>query len=101
MLVAARLFQQKSVLATTLDDIATKVGTNKATIYSCFNGRKQLLYKILTRVLQEYIGSARAVLSRDASHLEKMESPIVETSAAIRHMVGKERGGSRGGRFKG
>jgi AcrR family transcriptional regulator len=74
MLVAARLFRQKSVLATTLDNIAAKVGINKTTIYSYFKGKKQLLYKITCA--QDYIGSAQATPSRNASPRKKMESPI-------------------------
>jgi AcrR family transcriptional regulator len=61
MLAAARLFREKSFPATTLDDIAAKVGIDKATIYfyfSYFKGKGQLLYEILTGDLQEYIGSA-------------------------------------------
>ena len=60
MLVAARLFREESFLATILDDSAAKVAINKATIYSYFKGKEQLLYKILTRALQGYIGCARA-----------------------------------------
>jgi len=58
MLVAARLFRQKSFLDTTPDDSAANADINKVTNYSYFKGKEQLLYEILTGDLQEYIGSA-------------------------------------------
>ena len=82
MLVAARLFREKSFLATTLDDVAAKIGINKATIYSYFKSKEQLLYEILTGALQEYVESARAILSTNGSPLEKMES-LVRTHLSI------------------
>jgi len=76
MLVAARLFREKSFLATILDDTAAELGINRVTIYPYYKGKEQLLYEILTRVLEEHIGSVGVILCGDASRLEKMESLI-------------------------
>lgn len=63
MLVAARLFRQKSFLDTTLDDSAANADINKVTNYSYFKGKEQLLCAILTGALQKYVSSARPIFS--------------------------------------
>lgn len=76
LLAGAYLFRRKSFLGTTLDDIALKVGINKATIYYYFENKEQILYEIMSKALDELIKGARTIVSTDASPMEKMESLV-------------------------
>jgi AcrR family transcriptional regulator len=76
LLAAAKLFREKTFLGTTLDEVASKVNINKATIYFYFKSKEQLLYEIVAGALEELIKNAQAIISTDASPIEKMESLI-------------------------
>lgn len=74
--VAAKLFREKTYLGTTIDDIASKIKINKATIYFYFENKEQILYEIISTALIDLTENAKNIISTDASPMKKLESLI-------------------------
>jgi TetR/AcrR family transcriptional regulator, cholesterol catabolism regulator len=73
---AARLFRDRSFLATTIDDIALQAKVNKATIYYYFRSKSYLLYEILTEALSTLNEGARTAFTSSPSWKEKIRAIV-------------------------
>lgn len=76
--IATRLFQERGYHATTMDDISTAAGLNKATVYHYYPSKHQLLFDI-------YSSGIDAILDRFSAHDESM--PADEAIVRIIHDV--------------
>jgi AcrR family transcriptional regulator len=73
LLATAQLFREKTFLGTSIEDIASKVKINKATIYFYFKSKEQMLYEIMSKALERLTGEAQTIVNGDASPATKME----------------------------
>jgi AcrR family transcriptional regulator len=72
--IATRLFQERGYHATTMGEIATEAGLNKATVYHYYPSKQRLLFDI-------YSSGIDAILTRFSAHDESM--PAAEAVALI------------------
>jgi len=88
---AAQLFTEKSYLGTSVDELASKLKLNKASIYYYFKDKEHLLYEVGCRAIEDLIKKANAIATTDASPMEKMESLVklhLETGADLSNFWG-------------
>ena len=73
---AAEVFREKGFEGATLNDIAERFGTDRASIYYYFASKKELFqalfHDVVSGVLDENIKAAEAVLALDLSPAEKL-----------------------------
>jgi AcrR family transcriptional regulator len=69
---AASLFAEQGYKATTVDQIADRLKVNKATIYWYYSSKADILYEIVTRMVQDSDLISRSALVR-SSALEAIE----------------------------
>ena len=78
--VAAKVFREKGFEATTLNDIAERLGTDRASLYYYVGSKDELLHEIVRQVLEENVAAAEEVLAEAGTPVEKIE-------ALIEHMI--------------
>jgi AcrR family transcriptional regulator len=78
--MAAKVFRDKGFEATTLNDIAEQLGTDRASLYYYVGSKEELLHEIVRQVLDENVAAAERVLAQDGTPVEKIE-------ALIEHMI--------------
>ena len=64
---AARLFAQRGVDATTMDDIARAAGTSRTSVFNYFGYKEMILCEIGARYVAEIAGTAQAARGRRRS----------------------------------
>jgi len=74
---ATRLFRIKGYHATTMEDIAKRVGVRKGSLYHHIRSKEDILREILTRTLDRLIVMAEQVAASDGSPAEKLRTIIV------------------------
>jgi AcrR family transcriptional regulator len=79
---AARLFAQRGVDATTMDDIARAAGTSRTSVFNYFGYKEMILCEIGARYVAEIAGTARASSGRRRAP-RALLLDMVETLAAI------------------
>jgi AcrR family transcriptional regulator len=78
--VAAKVFKEKGFEAATLNDIAARLKTDRASLYYYVGSKEELLHEIVRQVLEENVAAAESVLAQAGTPVEKIE-------ALIEHMI--------------
>jgi AcrR family transcriptional regulator len=78
--MAATVFRDKGFEATTLNDIAEQLGTDRASLYYYVGSKEELLHEIVRQVLDENVAAAERVLAQAGTPVEKIQ-------ALIEHMI--------------
>jgi TetR/AcrR family transcriptional regulator, cholesterol catabolism regulator len=78
--MAANVFKEKGFEPTTLNDIAERLGTDRASLYYYVGSKEELLHEIVSQVLEENVAAAELVLAEAGTPVEKIE-------ALIEHMI--------------
>lgn len=79
---AARLFAERGVEGTTMDDIARAAGTSRTSVFNYFGYKEMILCEIGARYVAEIAGTARASRSRRTSP-RALLMDMVDTLAAM------------------
>ena len=79
---AARLFAERGVEGTTMDDIARAAGTSRTSVFNYFGYKEMILCEIGARYVAEIAGTARASRSRRTTP-RGLLMDMVDTLAAI------------------
>ena len=74
---ASRLFKNKGFLGTSIEDIASMVGKNKATIFYYFPDKEHLLYEVLCEAQHRALKRLQSTMS-SSSPEEKLKNMIKE-----------------------
>ncbi|MBP7821567.1 MAG: TetR family transcriptional regulator [Saprospiraceae bacterium] len=73
---AALLFREKGYSATTMRDIAFKVGIEAASLYNHISSKQDILKEICFNIAQEYINHYKSISDKNCSNEEKISSLI-------------------------
>lgn len=74
--VAANVFKEKGFAAATLNDIAGRLGTDRASLYYYVANKEELLQEIVRGVITENVASAEKVQARAGSGTDKLAALI-------------------------
>ncbi|MGH3249578.1 MAG: TetR/AcrR family transcriptional regulator [Trebonia sp.] len=69
---AAEVFRQKGYQAATLNDIAERLGTDRASLYYYIADKEELFHESIKDVLDANLAQAEAVYATDLSPMEKL-----------------------------
>jgi AcrR family transcriptional regulator len=75
---AADVFRDLGYEASTLNDIAERLGTDRASLYYYVGSKEELLHEIVSSVLKENVATAERVAKSDAPAIEKMTKLLEE-----------------------
>ena len=81
--VAAVCFSERGYPATTLEDIATKVGISRVTFYAYFKNKEELLKTIFDRMLTTYQKGLETILATPLSRPEKLRRAVAHQVACL------------------
>lgn len=81
--VAAELFHEKSYLATSLDDVAERIGFTKPAIYYYFKSKDDILFAIVDGIVDEALERIRAIAETDGSPAARLHALLVENTRVI------------------
>ena len=74
--VAALVFKEKGFAAATLNDIAGRLGTDRASLYYYVANKEELLQEIVRGVINENVAAAEKVKAQSGSGAQKIETLI-------------------------
>ena len=74
--VAAVVFKEKGFAAATLNDIAGRLGTDRASLYYYVANKEELLQEIVRGVINENVAAAEKVNAQGGSGAQKIETLI-------------------------
>jgi AcrR family transcriptional regulator len=74
--VAANVFKEKGFAAATLNDIAGRLGTDRASLYYYVANKEELLQEIVRGVITENVAAAEKVQAQDGSGADKLAALI-------------------------
>lgn len=75
--VAARVFKEKGLQGTSLNDIAEAVGTDRASLYYYIGSRQELFNDVVRRAVETNVAMAEAIRDWDASAPVKLRELAV------------------------
>jgi AcrR family transcriptional regulator len=81
--VAADVFREKGYEVATLNDIAERLGTDRASLYYYFGNKEEVLHEIVRGVLHENVDMAERVAGGSGTSAEKLEALIIEMMASF------------------
>jgi AcrR family transcriptional regulator len=81
--VAASVFKEKGYEAATLQDIAERLKTDRASLYYYVASKEELLQEIVRAVLEENVAMAERVAARDLPALKKLTVLIQEMMSSF------------------
>jgi AcrR family transcriptional regulator len=73
---AADLFRESGYRATTLDDIAGRLGMSKATLYAYFRAKEEILAAISRETIERFTRELEIVLRSDLSPADKLRRVV-------------------------
>jgi TetR/AcrR family transcriptional regulator, cholesterol catabolism regulator len=73
---AARVFRRLGYAQTTLEDIATEVGINRATLYYYVGTKEELLVSLLYRPIEQMRTELEEIVAQDLSASEKLSQAL-------------------------
>jgi AcrR family transcriptional regulator len=76
--MAASVFEEKGYEAATLNDIAERLGTDRASLYYYVGSKEDLLHEIVGSVLADNLAAAERIAAQDATPIEKIRALIEE-----------------------
>lgn len=71
---AEEVFQEKGYYETSMDEIATRVGIAKGTIYTHFPGKEELVIAIFRRDMQKFLDGIEGVIATEPTPKAKLEA---------------------------
>jgi AcrR family transcriptional regulator len=75
---AASVFRELGFEAATLNDVAAKLNTDRASLYYYVGSKEELLHEIVLVALSENVAAAERVSKRKGSTVEKIEALVEE-----------------------
>ena len=66
------LFQQYGIKSLTMDDLASKLGCSKKTLYIYYENRADLVHKVISQNLDEHLSEVQAVLNLKKHPIEEL-----------------------------
>lgn len=85
--VSAEIFSKRGYRATSMNDIAAKVGLSKPTLYHYFRSKEDILVRLYEDLLAESVAGARAIVAAARGPLEALRGVI---SWRVRHTCEKQ-----------
>lgn len=76
--VAAAVFREKGLDATSLGDVAQKLDTDRATLYYYFSSKQELYREVVREAAQKNVKDIQAILASDLSADIKLETAIIK-----------------------
>jgi AcrR family transcriptional regulator len=73
---AADLFRERGYRATTLDDIATRLGMSKASLYTYFHAKEEMLAAISRQTIETFTRELALVLRSDLTPEDKLRRVV-------------------------
>ncbi|MEX1171079.1 MAG: TetR/AcrR family transcriptional regulator [Chloroflexota bacterium] len=81
--VSTALFREHGYHATSLDDIAGRIGFTKPAIYYYFKSKEDILFAIVDNVVGGALERMREIAARDASPVERLHALLVENTRVV------------------
>lgn len=81
--VATVLFRENGYHATSLDDIAERIGFTKPAIYYYFDSKEDILFAIVDEVVRGALVRVRAIADRDEPIVERLHAILVENTQVV------------------
>lgn len=81
--VATSLFREKGYHATSLEDIADRIGFTKPAIYYYFDSKEDILFTIVSSIVDAALKRIRAIANRDARPADRLHDLLVENTRVI------------------
>lgn len=81
--VATALFREKGYHATSLDDIADRIGFTKPAIYYYFSSKEDILFTIVDAIVDRALELMNAIAARDDSPTQKLHDLLVANTRVI------------------
>ncbi|WP_370324186.1 TetR/AcrR family transcriptional regulator [Euzebya sp.] len=81
--VSTALFREKGYHATSLDDIADRIGFTKPAIYYYFKSKEDILFAIVDEIVDGALERMTAIAETDRSPTEKMHDLLAENTRVI------------------
>jgi AcrR family transcriptional regulator len=81
--VATALFREKGYHATSLDDIAERIGFTKPAIYYYFRSKEDILFEIVDGVVHDALARMRAIADRDEPIVDRLHAILVENTRVV------------------
>lgn len=75
---SAQVFRELGYEAATLNDVATRLNTDRASLYYYVGSKEELLHEIVRIVLNENVATAERVKAQAGTAIEKIESLVEE-----------------------
>ena len=66
------LFQQYGIKSLTMDDLASKLGCSKKTLYIYYENRADLVHKVISQNLDEHLSEVQAVFNLKKHPIEEL-----------------------------
>lgn len=76
--VAADVFRKSGLPSASLDEIATKAGMDRATLYYYVSSKKELFYEVVKETVEANVLAAEAVRDSDAGPADKLRRLLVD-----------------------
>lgn len=81
--VSTALFREKGYHATSLDDIADRIGFTKPAIYYYFKSKEDLLFTIVDEIVETALARMRGIAEREGSIVERLHDLVAENTRVI------------------
>lgn len=81
--VATALFRERGYYATSLDDIAERIGFTKPAIYYYFRSKEDILFAIVDGVVEGALNRIRSIAERDEPVDERLHAILVENTQVV------------------
>lgn len=81
--IATELFREKGYHATSLDDIANRVGFTKPAIYYYFDSKEDILFSIVDAIVEGGLQRISEIASRPTSPTSRLRDLLVENTRVL------------------
>jgi TetR/AcrR family transcriptional regulator, cholesterol catabolism regulator len=81
--VATALFRERGYHATSLDDVADRIGFTKPAIYYYFKSKEDILFTIVDGIVESALHRMRPIAERDATAVDRLHDLLVENTRVI------------------
>jgi TetR/AcrR family transcriptional regulator, cholesterol catabolism regulator len=81
--VSTALFRESGYHATSLDDVADRIGFTKPAIYYYFRSKEDILFTIVDEIVDGALERMRAIADRDGSPTDRLHDLLVENTRVI------------------
>ena len=81
--VAANVFRERGYEGATLNDIAERFGTDRATLYYYFGSKEEVLHEIVRGVVHENVATAERVAGGTGTSADKLKALFIDMMASF------------------